>query len=296
MAWTTADLLTSIKNRAAVPEDQGNFPDATLLLMADEETQTLLMPAILKYREEWLTYDYDHSITAAQTTYRVPPRAYGGKLRLVKVVDAAGNITHPSKITAERVQEFNGTNSSTVTPTHYWQKHGAIVVEPTPSATSGTLRMTYYRRPSRLVASASLPTVTAINTSTRVVTMTASHGFTTSSVLDIIRAKPEFDALAIDQTPTVVGGSTLMTFAALPTDLAVGDYIVTQQTTPVPQVPAECHPILAQMVANRVLTSLGFLEELKAGEEALKQMLEASAIVLGNRDDGANYKISPRGR
>ncbi len=293
MAWTTADLLTSIKNRAAVPEDQGNFPDATLLLLADEETATLLMPAILKYREEWLTYDYDHTITAAQSTYRVPPRAYGGKLRMVSVIEPSGTITHPSRITPERAQEFNAYGTSSATPTHYWQKHGAIVVEPTPNTTSGTLRMTYYRRPSRLVASASLPTITVI--AGNVITTSTSHGFTTASRVDVIRAKPEFDALAIDVTPAAASG-TSFTFTTLPTDLAVGDYIVTQQTTPVPQIPAECHPILAQMVANRVLASLGFLEELKAGEESLKQMLDAASIVMGSRDDGASYKISSRGR
>jgi hypothetical protein len=299
MGWTTADLLESIKNRAAVPEDQTNFPDSTLLTIADEETRSLLMPSILKYREEWMTYGYNHSLTASQSAYRLPYRAFGGKLRLLYYQDTQGNKAFPVRITPERMQEFSGNHTTSGYPTHYYMQHGSVVVEPTPTVTSGTLVMTYYRRPSELVATTAVATITAINTGTGVVTLSGVPASWVSSTIalvpyDFVRAKPEFDALAIDQTPTASGSSTTLTFSSLPTDLAVGDYVALAGKTPIPQVPADLHPILAQLVANRVLESLGFLDELKAGRETLAVMLEAAGITLQTRDEGSGLKVSQR--
>jgi hypothetical protein len=81
--------------------------------------------------------------------------------------------------------------------------------------------------------------------------------FTTSLKYDFLRSKSGFDPLAITKTATAVG-TTSITFAAadLPTGLAVGDYVVIEDTSPVPQIPVDWYSYLSHLVAIQVLETV----------------------------------------
>lgn len=167
-----------------------------------------------------------------------------------------------------------------------------LILLPSAVTTAVSLRQTYYAQPNELVSSG-YATVLTINTTTRVVTTVAAHGYTTASVLDLVRAAEGFDSMAIDQTPTAAAGSSL-TFASLPSGLAVGDYVCLARQSPVPQIPSEYHPILAQRVACTWLQAAGYKPELQAAEATLQTMESAIGILSSPRVDTGSKKIINR--
>jgi hypothetical protein len=127
-----------------------------------------------------------------------------------------------------------------------------------------------------------------------VVTVVAvPSGMTTSTPLDVVRGRPGFDVLVADATPTNVTGTTI-TFGAgvLPSDTAVGDFVCFAEESPFPQVPAEAHPLLAQMTAADLLEALGDTEALAAAQAKVAAEKESVKNLLSSRIDGESMVLS----
>jgi hypothetical protein len=77
---------------------------------------------------------------------------------------------------------------------------------------------------------------------------------TTSTPVDFVQNDGPYDILEIDQTITNISGTTL-TFAALPDDLAVGDWICLAGQSPVLIAPRELQPLLVQATLHKSLMS-----------------------------------------
>ena len=290
MDWTTTGLLASIRRRASIPTTAttGGL-DADLLAFANEELRLGLVSKLLTLRESYFKRDSDSTIAAATTSYRIPTRAVGGKLASVRLLDSAGGeLGVLTEVPDERLEDYSGLSSTAA----YRVLGNSLVLVPSAVTSAVTLRQTYFAQPSELVASG-YATISAINTSTNVVTTSAIHGYTTSSVLDLVRASEGFESLAIDQTPTAVGSTTTLTFSSLPSGLAVGDYVCVFRQSPVPQIPSEFHPILAQRVACAYLEAQG-APELAAAVKKLEAMEEAIGILSSPRVDSGSKKIINR--
>jgi hypothetical protein len=295
--FTTTGLLASIRRRASIPTAASTgSQDADLLAYANEELRLGLVSRIIELREEYYKRDSDQTLTSA-TAYLMPTRALGGKLRSVALLDAAGAyLANLYEIRDERLPDFG----ATTTLAGYRYQGAYLVLQPTSTtATSATtLRMTYFEQPNELVTgldstSGAPRTITAVNTALKTVTMTNTTGYTTSTACDFVRASSHFESLAIDQTPTVVAGTTL-TFAALPTGLLVGDYVCLARQSPVPQVPLEFQPILAQRAACKWLEAGGYAKSLAAALTRLKSMEEDIGVLSSPRNDGSPKKIINR--
>ncbi len=285
--WTTTGLLASIRRRASIPTTPTTGgADTDLLAYANEELRLGLIAEVLKLREGYFKRDSDSTISSSTTSYRIPTRAIGGKLAAVLLLDSAGLELGPplAEIDDSRLGEFAWDNGVA----GYNLKGAFLVLVPTAITTAVTLRQRYYVQPNELVASGYVSILT-IDTATNIVTTSASHGYTTASVLDLVRATEGFDSLAIDQTPTAASGSSL-TFSSLPSGLAVGDYVCVARQSPVPQIPSEYHPILAQRVACAYLEANG-AAELASAKAKLGEMQGAIGVLSSPRVDTGLKKI-----
>lgn len=293
--WTTAGLLEDIRQKAYLPDAHPSFTDTILLNMADRELRDTIMPHILDRREDYYVVYHDFAITANQQRYRLPSRAHFGLLRDASILASDGRLTADLKLASvEQVEYFAAITSDATGIGLYALEGDTVVLLPTPSTTDGsTLRLRYYRRPSKLTAAASghCVAITAINGN--VLTLGASHGFTTSSVCDLVQANPGFDVLDFDQTLSATASTTVTWPTTVPSDLAVGDYVCIANETPVPQVPAEFHSVLAQAVACKVLEQLRD-DRLGAAVTKLGRDLEAAAGGITPRNHGAARKIVNR--
>jgi hypothetical protein len=289
MDFSTTGLCASIRRRASIPTTATTGgANADLLALANEELRLGLVAEILRLREGYFKRDLDTTLTGA-TSYRMPTRAIGGKLAGVYLLDSNGAVMGPPL--AEIQDERQGDYSSTSGLAGYVVRGNRLEIVGGTSTTATTLRQTYYERPNELVATGY---ATVLSFTSTVITTVSAHGYTTASVLDIVKANEGFESLVIDQTPSAASGSSL-TFASLPDDLAIGDYVAVAKQSPVPQIPSEFHPILAQRVACAWLEAQG-APELPAAQDKLAKMEAAIGALSSPRvDTGAKKLINRNG-
>ena len=289
--YSTTDFLNSVRQRAALPTttNQNNVNHtANLLILATEELHIKLLPTIMSVREEFYVTEQDVAIVAGTAKYTIPSRASGLVLRDIQLISGT-QVTQLSLIDPERIE------STAQGPIQgYYLQHNKIVLYPTPNSGSDTLRIRYFSRPNRLAATSDCAQISAIDTDTNIVTVSAApSSWTTSTKVDLITSNIPYQCLAIDQSIVSITG-TAITLASIPTDLAVGDWIAPQEYSPIPQVPQEFQPVLAQMTALKALQALGDSQGAAVAEKDL-EIIQANAVrLVSPRNQGQAHKVINR--
>lgn len=297
MTWTASDLLTNVKLRGLFPSTF-TLEDTELLRIADGELQTLLYPQVIRTAEEYYVTYEDVPIVSGTSLYRIPTRAMLGRLRHLTLLAPDGNEYQIPQVPPERVTNYQTWNQSGFDPRLVFAMRGdRVFLSPVPdSGVSGySLRMYFFRRPSRLVAEVSLSAsqITAINTSSGLVSFSPAQIWTTANRFDFVQANPQFDVLAYGQTASSLSGGA--TFSSLPDDLAVGDWICLQGESPIVQLPELFHPLLESAVVIRCLVMLGDREGADAERMAYAEQLGLVQQILGaGRVKGATQRVINR--
>jgi hypothetical protein len=277
MAWTTTDLLASIKRRAGVPFSQATFTPAEVLTIASEELMGYIVPLVTGIREDHWLVDEDVTLTPTDT-YRIPYRAAAGRLRELSIIDASGSIRNIPRVGVDDKEDA----------TWGFTVEGDRVKLINDGAMSMwrlgvTLRFTFTVRPNSLIETTAAGVVQSFSTGAKTITLaSAPAGFTGNTSWDIIRARSPFEFLGYDLAGTLATATITFT-NALPTDLMAGDYVCLREQSPVPQLPVELHPLLAQKVAIKILESIH--------DEAA---LDSAREELGKLEKDAKEAITPR--
>ena len=292
MSWTTTDLITSIKLRAQVPTSQNTYSAPDMLALATEELFNTIVPLIMSVRESYFQTLAQFSLEDDKARYRIPQRSIGMKLKDVQIENAAGDLRDLSRMEIE-TKPYLTTDTGRIIEGFYFDG-SVIVLVPTPKGVSSDfLNLHYFKRPGKLIATSAAGLITNIDTVTKEVTISSAPTTFTSNVLyDFVQSNPGFDSLAIDQTATILGN--ILTFSTLPTDLAVGDYVTLAGESPIPQIPAEFHSILALRVAIVLLKGLGHRKEAEDLGEELSKLELTSTALLSPRVEGEAKKLMAR--
>lgn len=290
MAQTWTELLDDIKVRGMIPTSQNTFTEARLLRLAKAELRARVVPLIDEVREGFYQYDIDTALNATGI-YDIHTRAVGAKL-----VNAA-LVTDQDRLDLTLYNEEQLVNYDSP-PGDYGFFFRRSQVQLVPRVPIG---WTYFRQtiilaPATIVAQSSAAQITAINTTSGLVTFTnVPSAWTTANTFDMVQQKAHFDTLAIDLVGSAVVtgdlGTITFTPAALPSRLAVGDWVSLSGETPVIQVPEEFLPILAQFTANQCLKAQTDLEAQKAGVEDAKQLVEGVVKLISPRIEQEGRKI-----
>lgn len=282
--YTTTALLASIRRRASVPNSSKlGTSDADLLAIATEELQGLVTALLVSTREEHLVTTYDVTLTAGTNAYNLPARAIAGALRDAVVVQTDGNLRNLKWL--DRA-DLPGLDQSTGTPSRFYFQGDQVVLWPTPDASTETLRLPYRRRCGNLVAASAAWPIDALASATSFeFAATKPSAFATSQRFDIISAKPGFRTLAMDLTASIVAPDAMSFTTTLPDDVEVGDYVCLAGESPVPQVPVELHPLLAQAAAVQVLKYTN-PDKVGAALSDLKALKDDVVGLLTPRNDG----------
>lgn len=279
-AYTATQLLTSLKSRGLIPSTDETLAASDFLRFVNEEVQTYIVPLLLSVREDYLVTYADVSIVSGTAEYDIPERAVASKLRGIYRLVGNAYVQLP-RLELEDVQDWEATGE----PQGYYLRANKVVLVPSPSA-SGTLRLHYYQRPNRVVTTSEVGEITNI-VGTTITISAAPSAFVTSTasngvLYDIVKGKAGFDCLAKDQSVTVAG--TSLTFSAVSSSVAIGDYVCLAQESPIPQIPVELHPLLSERVTNTALKALG---DAKATYAVADQMEKKILEVLRPRVDGS---------
>jgi len=291
LPYNTSDFLTEVRLRGNIPDtsnDDNVNSDNNILKLATSLFHSKLYPRIQSTRGDYYVATKDYSITSAQANYEVPSRATGLIVRDIFVLTGSQLESLPS------VEPEYITSTATGCPVAYYFEHNNIVLYPTPSSTSGTLRLKYYLRPSRLADIASCAQISAIDTVLgRVTVSSIPSTWSTTTELDFVKKTVPYALLAMDQTPSAVA-STVLTFSSLPTGLAVGDWVAPAEYTPIPQLPFELIPVLSQMTAVKVLEAMGDRDGNNVAWKDLQDDLEQALKLITPRNHGQPTKIVSR--
>jgi len=292
MPYTWTELLDDIKVRGMIPTSQSTFTEARLLNLANAEMRTKILPLVDKVREAYYSFDVDTTINASGT-YEISKRAVGGKLLNAALLNGNERLDL-ARYEEEEIQNY------TEAPDSYgfYFKGNQFILLPASPSNWSTLRQTILMRPNKLVKQSDAAQITAINTVTKVCTCgTVPSTWTTSSTFDMVQQNPHFDWLGIDLAITAIttGAAGTITFsAALPSRLAVGDWIGLVEETPVIQCPVELHPLLAQETSNTCLKAQNDLTGYRLGKEEAKMMREDILALINPRTQSEGKKLVNR--
>lgn len=292
--FTTSDLLTSIRIKAFLPPTGGAWSTDDLLRVASEAMDEVIVPAIMSCNEEYFVTQTDVALTANQQGYRVPSQAIGGKLRDVTYIDASGVGTSMNRIPLELIDSYAQAGSAYPqgwAPAFAVQRN-QILVAPTPATTQGTMRLRYFRRPGRLVATSSAFALTGV--AGTVVSGAVPASFTTALTYDFIQQASQFDWLYTDQSISALSPGVSITTSTALTGLTNGDWVAIAGESPVPQIPVEFHQCLAQAAAVKILEALAYLDKMQAAQAKLDASIRAAQMLITPRVDGEPQKIVNR--
>lgn len=132
---SVAAFLRSVKMRAMLPDTQGLFTDEDIGEVADEELRSLVVPLVMRLRQEFLVQASTVAITG--DTVPLPAFSIAGRLRDVVWTPVGGRAQSLPQHAADDVREH-------VLPGFYLQDMNLVL---TGGIASGALRLTYFAEP-----------------------------------------------------------------------------------------------------------------------------------------------------
>jgi hypothetical protein len=255
------ELVDRVVRDARIPQGHSFRATATLLGMADEEMETLVVPEVLKVAGRYLGATALLPLVQGKSRYRLPARCLRGEH--VQKLMADGKVD--PTFSAAQLTDTDRLKGTTAPPRLWYFDADCVVVLPTPAASGGWLRITYARRPGQLVlptAAVQVSDSSFVGSSQEQVLTGAPPAALQDPVpVNVISASGAFSALfsgapddVSETDPGVTWRFDLPALQAL--DVAAGDWVAADGYSPVPQVPLAYHTVLVQAVVARVFKEL----------------------------------------
>lgn len=281
---TTSDLINNIKIRGSFPTANDLFSNSDYLSILSDEMINQVTPILTKINQEYFLTYLDIQTSANKSEYRFPRRAIGSILRNVQVIDSGNNITELPRL-------FEEDNYSTVQGNSgYYIKGNVIILSPTPTNSSSTLRLAYFRRPSKFVLPTACAKIQSIDTLNNQMVVTSLPSTMSNGVLvDFVQGDSPYDILQTDMAIVNASGTTLQ-FTSISEDLLINDYVCLAGESCVPMVPEELVPFLVQAALCVCLSSKKD-KSVELELQKLEQMKETIINLLSPRVKSSDVKI-----
>jgi hypothetical protein len=300
---STLALVSSVYRGILSPNSQNTLQPEDIIAFLDQEMRTTIVPLVLAAQEEFWVTNYDQPVLQNVYNYTIPKRAAFATWRDVVFVDPNRNEINMSMLSSEYLKlTYPAGGNPPLYTFGFILQNDQIILYPNTAGTPTQyqLRMKIKRRPNNLTQTANCAQVTAINTGTNEVTVTAiPDGWTTSTLFDLIPNSPQFTSLQDDATITSIV-LNVITFTSLPLTAAglfalkVGDWVCPAQMSCIPQVPYDMFPLLAQRAMIRSLEALGDTQNIQVAERRYQDMAADFARTVSPRIDGTPKKIVNR--
>lgn len=303
---TSSNLISSIKRRASIPDTQDMITDNEILEFANEEMLLNFIPLVYSRHEDYYLVRQEIPLEAGVVRYPIPYRSIATKVREVALKNANGDLREMFRISVDEVT--NSYREGTSYVHRYYFEGEEIVLHVNKSSFNPsdlTLVIFYNLRPNSLVDSDRVGIITSIEASSTLSDVTniffnpRPDNLEAGTEVDFIKSKSPHRVLTYDKVIQEAGGIGADLYIAiknedLPSRLVVGDRVASAGETDIVNAPSDLHVMLAQMVAERVLESIGDQSGLQAAGAKLAKMEKNSALVLDNRSIGSPIKANPR--
>lgn len=298
---TGEKLVDSVRNRAMIPDDNSVYTDDNILAIANEELDVQLLDKLLSLHEEHLTVHVDIPKNDSGT-YDIPYRAIGNKVRDIALIQG-NQVYEMSQISIGALSDYDLRNTSSYSETDKFYIESDNIKLINPSTSYDSVRIYYYIRPSFITKTDKAGAIASITTLGDEVTLVLSNipsTFNTNLTYDIVGVRTPNKIKIYDINPIEVNTNlksvkfNLSDIEDVLDGLRVGDYLCKAEESPVPNIPTEMHPVLAQLTAVHVLEALGDTEGLANAERRLDKMVKSTMQLVDARVELAPKKIKPR--
>lgn len=299
--YTADEIISLARDIGKLPNTSATGTSSSDLLgFLNGYLQTTLAPAILNSREDYFNRSKRTALAASTSAYRIDPRAMLGVERDITYINTSGK-RYPvlQKISRGDVDQVQDSLSAT-RPTGFYLEGNYIHLVPTLGASAeGYLEETFPMRPGELVLAEDARLVQSVNTTTRVVTLTASapSNWSAASTFDVHSPYSGAELKCWGKAASTVAGSQITFSTAIDGSLTgeyaieAGDYVCLAGESAVPAVPYEFHPILAQATAHEFVASLGDAENARMLKGRLDEMMRVTLDALRPRVEGKREAI-----
>lgn len=290
MSIFTEDLQASAKVRTLAPVSQFTFTADVLTTMANEEMHLKLVKDVMSVREDFFLTSKDVTLSVGLDRYAIPKRAIANSFKSLWYVE--GGILQ-YQIHRAQDDELAGFVGSTGKPVKFHIEGDEVVLLPTPSADASTIRFRYHAKPNLLTATSDCAKITAISSAAGTTTLDVDTDLTASlsvgSQIDFVSTNSPYllwaesvAITAISSTQIQVATSDISNAAGV-VEPVVGDYLSPTGYANIPMLPYEFFSVLAQMVAVRILASLGHTDKWNAAKIELKELRSEAMDLIRNR-------------
>lgn len=294
-------LIESVRNRAMIPNDTSVYTDQNILDIANEEIDVQLLDKLLTLHEEHLTVHIDLPRNE-NGVYDIPYRSVGNKLRDVVMV-SGGTQYEMSQVSIGEVPDYTYDNSTYNSAMDKFYIESNQVKFLHPSRSYEFVRIYFYIRPSVLTKTEKSAVITQIvtdETETSITFTSIPNAFATLTEIDIVGYRSPNKIKGWDVPVQEV--NTALKFIKINNsdiqdilgEISVGDYVCQAEESPVPNLPTEMHPLLAQLTAVHILEALGDSEGLANAQRRLDNMTKSVMELVDDRVELAPKKIKPR--
>jgi len=297
--YTTDTLIEQIKRKAMLPTNQSTFTEEDFLAFANEEMKVGILPSVLSVHEEFYVFTETVPVVQNKSSYAIPSRAVGGRLRDIFWQDENGNLVEMARIAPEDKSIYQRSSIGTSFIFFYVENNNIVVTPPIQSNASGNFVFTYFIRPNELVSEDRIAVISNIARDEIAGTITFTVDgvpslFSVTTRLDLLQSKPGHKTRNIDLLATSINQTNkTITFlsAGIDSEVEVGDHIALAGECMIPQCPSDLHPVLAQRCAARCLEALGDTQGLSNANSKLQEMEVKSFALIDNRVEGAPKKV-----
>lgn len=297
-------LIDSVRLRTMSPDDVSVFTDEEILDIIDEEMQVQVLDKLVELHGENLTISEDIPRNSSGN-YTIPYRALGNKLRDVSLI-IGEQIYELAQISIGELPDFTYASGYSNNLDLFYVENNQIKIV-NQNRAFDSIRVRYYLRPSYLtkVERAGVINTIVKDEDAGTVTFTLSQvgkTFGLNETYDIVGKRAPNKIRGFDLDPISINTSTgagnivfnLADVSGFIDDVEAGDYISLAEETPVPNVPSEMHPLIAQSAAVHLLESMTDTEALQNATMRLDKIASSVQFLIDERVELAPKKIKPR--
>lgn len=296
-------LVESVRNRAMIPNDTSLYTDQNILDIANEEIDVQLLDKLLSLHEEHLTVHIDIPKNS-KGVYDIPYRAVGNKIRDIVMVIGGTNY-EMSQISIGELSDYSYDDEtfSQGLDKFYIESNQIKLINN--NRGYDVIRIYFYIRPNVVTLEKSAAKITEIIDEGEEVLFKFSSvpsTFTSNSIFDVVGYRTPnkikaWDIEVVQDSINVI--SKQMKFKKeniqqFLDSINEGDYICLSEESPIPNIPTEMHPVLAQLTAVHILEAMGDTEALGNAQRRLNAMTKSVMSLVDDRVELAPKKIRPR--
>lgn len=281
MTVTCDKFLDDLKLLITVPANQSLMEDDDILSLADFENRSTVTPLIESTNQGFfVTRSPRYPILANKSSYPIPPRAVGRKLKDLALTDAGGQYWSFPMVDLVRGQRIQFGSI----PFGFMFMGDKIQVLPPPTSDTGYgITFAFSVTPGRFVKLAAVGVVDSV-VGDDITLVGVPPTFTPNRRIDVINGEPGNWYKGVGLKITNINSNTLTVEpGTVPEDIEPGDFIPLSGESPVIQLPEEAIPLLLNATSKRVLAAISDFEAKKELEKEIKTQEETVARLLQPR-------------